>query len=157
MRFTVVDQTGTISFVGDNRSLDALVAACARDPQSYQELLEYADQYDRRISDFVLSGLAVFDEHNSAENLSVIHMILRETRPANTPPFRVLDELTKQSSLTAARSGLVIFNLTARRIVQVQNSYREVIRTGAVHLHDGQRWTRMARRYSVPDNWSIVP
>lgn len=157
MRFTVVDTRGTISFVGDNRSLDALVAACARNPETYGALLDAVDQYDRRVREYVLSGLAVFDEHNTSENLSVIHAILRETRPAKTPPFRVLDEYTRQCSLQPVRSGLVIFNLRDRRIVQVQNSYREVVRSGAVQVHDGQRWTRMARRYSMPESWSIVP
>lgn len=157
MRFTIVDRGGTISFVGDNHSLDALVAACARDPESHAELLGIVDQFDRRVRDYVLSGLAVFDEHNSSDNLAAIHAILSETRGANTPPFRVLDEFTRQCSLQPVRSGLVIFNLKARRIVQVQNSYREVVRTGAVQVHDGRRWTRLARRYAVPENWSIVP
>jgi hypothetical protein len=157
MRFTIIDQSGAISFVGDNRILDAMVAACACDPQSYTQLLDSVDQYDKRVRDYVLSSLAVFDEHNTPENMTAIHAILRETRGTYTPPFRVLDELTRQSSLQPVRSGLVIFNLRDRRIVQVQNSYRDVVRTGAVQLHDGRRWTRMARRYEVPDNWSIVP
>jgi hypothetical protein len=157
MRFTIVDEQGAISFVADNHSLDALVAACAQDPRTYRQLLEYVDVYDRRLREFVLSGLAVFDEHNTPENLGVIRTILQETRAGNTPPFRVLDECTRQHSLTPARSGLVIFNLVARRIVQVQNSYHDVTRSGNVQVHDGRRWTRTARRYEVPENWSIVP
>lgn len=157
MRFTIVDESGGISFVGDHRILDALVAACTHDPSTYTQLLSAVDLYDKRVRDFVLSALAVFDEHNTTENLTVIHTILKETRGARTPPFRILDEVTRQASLTPVRSGLVIFNLMNRRIVQVQNSYREVVRTGAVELHDGQRWTRQARRYTVPESWSIVP
>jgi hypothetical protein len=115
------------------------------------------DLYDRRVREYVLSSLAVFDEHNTRENPSAIHAILRETRAARTPPFRIMDELTRDASLQPVRAGLVIFNLVARRIVQVQNSYREVVRVGAVQIHDGVRWTRLARRYSIPDSWSIVP
>lgn len=157
MRFTVVDATGAISFVGDNRMLDALVAACGKDPIGYRQLLDTVDLYDKRVCEYVLSGLAVFDEHNTGENLGQIHAVLRETRPARTPPFRVLDDLTREASLQPVRSGLVIFNLHDRRIVQVQNSYREVARSGAVQVHDGRRWTRLARRYEVPATWQIVP
>lgn len=157
MRFTIVDPNGGISFVGDQRILDALVAACGHDPHTYQQMLTSVDLYDRRVREYVLSSLAVFDEHNTVENPGAIHAILRETRPAHTPPFRVLDDLTRDASLQPVRSGLVIFNLLARRIVQVQNSYRDVARSGAVQVHDGVRWTRVARRYAVPDSWSIVP
>lgn len=157
MRFTLIDVTGAISFVGDNRSLDALVAACGQDPSGYRQLLDTVDLYDRRVRDYVLNGLAVFDEHNTRENLCQIHAVLRETRPARTPPFRVLDDVTREASLQPVRSGLVIFNLQDRRIVQVQNSYREVARKGAVQVHDGERWTRLARRYEVPETWQIVP
>lgn len=157
MRFTIVDRAGSVSFVFDNRVLDAVVAACARDPLSVGTLLEQVDCYDKRVRDYVLSGLAVFDEHNSPERLVAIHAILRETRSDRIPPFRVLDELTRQGSLLPARAGLVIFNLRSRRIVQVQNSYREVGRSGAVQIHDGERWTRQARRYDIPEEWSIVP
>ena len=157
MRFTIIDRSGGISFVGDHRILDALVAACAHEPRTYHELLDAADQYDKRVRDFVLSALAVFDEHNTPENLAAIHAILAEIRAARTPPFRVLDEVTRAASVQPVRSGLVIFNLPERRIIQVQNSYREIVRSGAVQVHDGQRWTRMARKYAVPESWSIVP
>jgi len=157
MRFTIVDQSGSISFGFDARVLDAVVAACARDPLSVEALLEQVDAYDKRVRDYVLSGMSVFDEHNSRENLMAVHAILQETRSDRVPPFRVLDELTRQGSLQPARAGLVIFNLRSRRIVQVQNSYREVGRSGAVQIHDGERWTRQARRYEIPESWSIVP
>jgi hypothetical protein len=134
-----------------------LVASCAHDPKTYRQLLASVDLYDRRVREYVLSALAVFDEHNTRENPGVIHTMLREIRPARTPPFRILDEITRDASLQPVRSGLVIFNLLNRRIVQVQNSYREVVRSGTVEIHDGVRWTRLARRYAVPESWSIVP
>lgn len=157
MRFTVIDHHGSISFVGDARMLDALVAACTPDPASHAHLFSVAQLFDKRIQPLVLNGLAIFDEHNTPDNPAAIDVILRETRGQHTPPFRVIDEITRNASLQPVSFGLVLFNLPARRIVQVQNSYREVLRSGAVEIHDGVRWTRRGRRYAVPKSWSILP
>jgi hypothetical protein len=159
MRFTVIDPRGRVSFIAPCSTLEALVAACAsqNQPRTVEQLLRAAEPFVGDLVERVLSGLAVFDEHNTRENLRQIHAVLRETRPARTPPFRVLDDVTREASLQPVRSGLVIFNLHDRRIVQVQNSYREVARKGAVQVHDGERWTRLARRYEVPETWQIVP
>ena len=40
MRYTLIDRHGKVSFVGPCLALEALVAACARQPESIDELLE---------------------------------------------------------------------------------------------------------------------
>src|SRR5690349_22521287 len=73
MRFTVVDEQSTVSFIGPDRALHALVAACASGADSVEELLNGAAPFVRDLRERVLSGLAVFDEHNSRGNTRWIH------------------------------------------------------------------------------------
>jgi hypothetical protein len=157
MRYTIVYQGGGISFVADCEFLGALVAACAANPRTYEDLLQGVDEYDKRIREYVLNSLAIFDEHNVDGHYDAIHQVLAETRPANVPVFRIVDDLTRQASLQPVPTGLILFNLKDHRIVQVQNTYHNVERKGRIRLHDGKAWTRRIQRYELPTTWSIVP
>jgi hypothetical protein len=157
MRFTIVDHRGTISFVDDGFLMLPLVAACASNPRSLDEMLARVDQIDRRLKERILSGLAVFDEHNVEGNYSAIHRVLESEKRDTEPVFRVVDDLTRAHSLEPTRAGLIIFNLKDRRIVQVINLFYAVERTGEVHLHNGERYSRRTVSYSLPETWSIVP
>src|SRR4051794_28007024 len=68
MRFTVVDTRSTVSFIGPDRALHALVAACSTGAGSIEELLDRVAPFVGEMRERVLSGLAVFDEHNSRGN-----------------------------------------------------------------------------------------
>ena len=157
MRFTIIDRAGKVSFVGPCASLEALVAGCARQPQSLGELLEAAAPFDPALRDYVLSGLAVFDEHNSPNNVRNIHAALDYCTPAELPVFRVYDERTLEASLTPVKAGVVVFNLVDKRIVQIQNTYNEIRRRGRVRFVENGRPTNRGRRYELPADWSLVP
>lgn len=157
MRFTIVDASGTISFVGDGFLMLPLVAACASNPRSLQEMLARVDQIDRRLRDQILAGLLVFDEHNVEGNYASIHRTLSETKGRDEPVFRVVDDLTRQRSLEPTKTGLIIFNLKDHRIVQMLNHFYAVERRGEVHLHNGERYSRRTVTYDLPESWSIVP
>src|SRR3972149_11704685 len=103
--------------------MPALVAACAHNPDTLEELLQYADEHGATLQEAVLSGLAVFDEHNTPERCQAIHAALSTLKPSQPPVFRVLDEFTRETSLQPVKAGILIFNLTAKRIVQVMNSW----------------------------------
>jgi len=157
MRFTVLDEQGTISFVAHSSALTALVAACAEDPATLRELLEATKRYDRSLRDYVLNGLAVFDEYNVPENPQAIHDQL-DTLPApETPVFRVVDERTRDASLESVKAGVVLFNLPRKRIVQIQNMYDTIERAGKVNYHNGRFLSRREFEYELPSSWSIVP
>lgn len=157
MRFTVIDARGAISFVAPCEALSALVAACADNPARYEALLERAGRFSPKLESYVLSGLAVFDEHNGEGHHEAIHAALRHMRPHEVPPFRVVDDETRRASLEAVKAGVVLFNLLDRRIVQVQNSYDEVRRRGRVRVYQGTRWAGEVHRYELPSSWDIVP
>lgn len=157
MRFTIVDARGTISFVDDAFLMLPLVAACAANPTSLRDMLERADQIDRRLRRRVLIGLAVFDEHNVEGDYESIHERLGTAPDDDEPLFRVVDERTRQRSLEPTRTGLIIFNLKDRRIIQMLNHFYAVERAGDVHIHNGNRYSRRTVSYELPQAWSIVP
>jgi hypothetical protein len=157
MRFTVVDANGKVSFVAPCYALEALVAACSREPRTIQELLEHVTPYFLDLNDYVTSGLAVFDEHNSRSNYRHIHAALDFCKPAETPVFRVVDARTQEVSLQPVRAGVVLFNLVERRIVQIHNTYAEVQRKGRVRIMEGRRPTNRVARYELPASWTLVP
>lgn len=157
MRMTVVDESGAVSFVAHCSAVVALTAACARNPDNLEQLLEASRQFDRGLRDLVMNGLAVFDEHNLVDNLSHIHAQL-DTLPAREiPVFRVLDAKTREASLRSVRAGVVLFNLVARRIVQIENTYEPLGRSGDVNYHNGKFLSIRQFRYELPPCWSIVP
>ena len=157
MRFTVVDRGGAMSFVGPCHALKVLAAACSHQPDDHRALLDHAGAYDQRLSGFVLDGLSVFDEHNSATNPEAIRAVLRERAGHDAPPFRVIDEVTRRRSLEPVKAGLVVFNLNARRIVQIQNSYAELKRRDRGRIRRDGKPTRVLYHYELPTEWSIVP
>ena len=157
MRYTVVDRRGAVSFVGPCAASTALLAACSRNPANLEEFLEYAEAYYRSLKDYVFNGLAVFDEHNGWGNYQAIHEALTFSEPWNQPTFRVVDALTRETSLRPVKAGAILFNLAARRIVQLVNSYSELQRKGRGWVFDGNRNTSTAFAYDLPREWCIVP
>lgn len=157
IRFTVIDETGTFSFVGPCHVIKMLVAACAHEPHTVGEMLEIARAFDPEFVDGVRSGIAVFDEHNTAGNLEAFASWRDKLAPADLPPFRVLDESGREASLEPAGTGLILFNLRSRRIVQIQNSYADVLRADRGRIRRNGRPTRTLYHYSLPDDWRIVP
>jgi hypothetical protein len=157
MRFTVIDPHGRVSFVAPCQTLEALVAACASQPRTLEQLLAAAEPFLGHIAERVLSGLAVFDEHNSPSNVRWIHAAFDYCLPQDTPTFRVLDPRTEETSLTPVRAGVVVFNLVAKRIVQIQNTYAEIRRKGRVRVLRDNQPTERVHRYELPADWSLVP
>jgi hypothetical protein len=157
MRLTIIDGAGAVSFIGPAHGAKVLTAACSKGPATLADLLEIARPYDADMVDGVLDGLALFDEHNGPGNYAAIGEMLRTLDPRALPPFRVVDEATRNASLNPIATGLILFNLTAQRIVQVQNSYCGLLRRDRGRIRASGRPTRHLYRYELPSEWSIVP
>ena len=121
------------------------------------ELLEFARRYDDQFPNAILNGLAVFDEHNLRGNTSQIESIMANESPLDWPPFRVYNDATRRASTQPGRTGLIVFNLGSKRIVQVQNSYSEIQRKDRGRIRAGGHPTRVLYFYDLPFEWSIVP
>ncbi len=157
IRCTVVDRQGAASFVAHGDALPALVAACAASPGSLDELLELSEPYYRNLREYVQAGLAVFDELNVRGHYGAIHEELRRTPSHEQPVFRIVDSFTREASLRPVKAGAIIFNLKAKRIVQVMNSYREIRRSGHAQIYDGSGYTGTVFSYRLPGEWALVP
>jgi len=157
MRFTLVDERSKISFVGPVTALPSVVAACATGVASIEALIDELRRYQPKLVESLTSGLAVFDEHNVNGNFSQIHAAIDYCKSQDLPPFRVVDAITREASLTPVRAGVVLFNLAARRIVQIQNTYSEIQRKGRVRVLDRDTQRVRVQRYELPAEWSLVP
>jgi hypothetical protein len=157
MRFTIVDNASTISFIGPDRALHAIVACCADGAQTIEDLLERVAQFSTDLRDRVMSGLAVFDEHNSRDNCRWIHAAFDYCSREEVPVFRVLDARTREVSLSPVWAGVVVFNLKARRIVQIHNTYADIQRKGRLRIMEGARPTNRVQRYELGPEWTVVP
>ncbi len=157
IRFTIIDERGTSSFIGPCHVIKMFAAACSRHPSGTSQLLQYTRPFDEEFIRSVESGLAIFDEHNTDRNYVAFHGVMEVTPPVDLPPFRVVDERTRQQSLKPVSTGLILFNLKARRIIQVQNSYADVLRADRGRVRQNGRPTRMLYYYTLPEEWNIVP
>ncbi len=157
LRCTIVDAKGAVSFVTHGDALPALVAACSANPATLEDLLERADPYYGGLKDYVLAGLAVFDEHNAPGAYGVIQRALDHLQPYEQPVFRVVDDATREASLRPVKAGAVVFNLLAKRIVQIVNSYREIRRSGYGRVYNGSGGKGALFTYRLPKEWSLVP
>lgn len=157
MRFTVVDGSGAMSFVAPGYALKILTAACSKRPSDHRALIAYAEEYDPRLADGVVKGLSQFDDARDQASPATKPASAADEAVTAPPPFRVVDELTRRRSLEPEHAGLVVFNLTAKRIVQIQNSYAVLLRKDRGRLRRNGRPVRKLYTYELPADWSIVP
>ncbi len=157
MRYTIIDQRGGVSFIADCHVAYAFTAACSQNPATLEDFLDIADRYHRSVKEQVLCGLAIFDEHNVGPERLVIHSAFDHLPPEEQPVFRVMDERTREESLRPVKAGTLIFNLPAKRIVQMQNGYPMLERRGRAPVFDGERLTNRVFIYRLPEDWTLVP
>jgi len=157
IRFTVTEGSSAASFVGPCHAIKMLVAACARGPRTIVELLEYTRRYDDQFATTVLNGLSIFDEHNLRGNTAAIERTLSDAHASDWPPFRVYNEATRAASTQPVQAGLIVFNLMAKRIIQVQNSYAEILRRDRGRLRENGHPIPKLYHYDLPSDWALVP
>ena len=143
LRYTIVDADGTASFVGPGYLLKMLTAAASRGPSTVMRLLEIAGEFDPEFADRVARALAGDGGPDWPDETG--------------RPFRSTGEADARRALEPARSGLVVFNLDAKRIVQVQNTYAELKRADRGRMRRNGRPVQVYYQYELPDEWTIVP
>jgi hypothetical protein len=146
-----------VSFVGPAHAIKMLVAGCSQNPTTLNELLELTHELDDAFVQEVRRGLASFDEHNLRSDTGAFDRQALEAAPAMLPPFRVYNDTMRNLASMPVQAGLIIFNLAARRIVQVQNSYGEIKRTDRGRFRRSGLPTRQLYHYQLSQDWSLVP
>ncbi len=157
MRFTIVDDSGAISFGGPGHIMKVLTAGCSGSPPDHRTLIHAVSDLDQRVSTAVLNGLSVFDEHCLPDRPETVAKWLAKQDLAGETPFRVVDEVTRRASLAPRRLGLVIYNLAAKRIVQVQNGYGALLSEDRGRVRENGKPVRRYYRYELPAPWRILP
>jgi hypothetical protein len=156
MRFTIVDDRSTTSFLAPPHVLKAITACCARGVSTVREVLSMLAEYDAILANEIKDQLSVFREHNTSSDTGWIQARFDQALD-EAGPFDVLDERTRRVSLEPTRLGLVVFNLPARRIVQVQNTYANLQRSDRGRVRRNGKPTQTFYSYTLPADWSIVP
>ena len=156
MRFTIVDDRSTTSFLAPPHVLKAITACCARGVSSVRGVLSMLAEYDAILANEIKDQLSVFREHNTSNDTGWIQARFDQELD-EAGPFDVLDEHTRRVSLEPTRLGLVVFNLPARRIVQVQNTYANLQRSDRGRVRRNGKPTQTFYSYTLPADWSIVP
>jgi len=156
MRLTIIEERQTVSFVAPPHALKAITACCAAGAATVVEILAALQHYDAGLARQLRDQLAIFREHNTPEDTRWIDQRLAE-QPDYEPLFGVLSEPSRRASLEPARLGLVIFNVPARRIVQIQNSYANLERSDRGRVRRNGKPVPTYYSYTLPDDWSIVP
>lgn len=156
LRCTLIDSSGTVTFVGPGHLAKALTAACSKGAADLRELLQVAERYDAALIQDLAAGLAIFDEHNLSDDHSWIDERLGDGTDYPLP-VRVVNGATRQLSLAPFDAGLIVFNLNARRIVQVQNSYAEILRRDRGRYREAGEPTDRIFHYALPESWTILP
>jgi hypothetical protein len=157
MRFTIVDSHGVVSFGGPGHVMKALAAGCSDDPPDSRALIRALSAIDERVSEAVLTGLSVFDEHCVPEQPGTVARWLEGRDLSGETAFRVVDDATRRASLAPRRFGLVIYNLAAKRIVQVQNGYGALLRADRGRIREDGKPVRRYYRYELPEAWKLLP
>lgn len=170
LRYTVIDEQGSVSFVGPGHILKMLVAGCAAMPPNLPALLEHLRRYDADYATRLADGLAVFDEHHIGQAAPIEPAASTTPLTNQAPPaaldgvdygdrliFRVIDAASRQVSLQPAAAGVILFNLVERRIIQLQNSYGEIERQGRGRLRRKGRPVQTFYFYALPESWRLLP
>jgi hypothetical protein len=154
---TLIDANGGISFVMHGEALWALLKACTTSPRTVDELLERAEPYYQGLRERIDNGLSIFDERNTPGQYDAIHRAIELAPPDESPLFRIVDDVTRETSLRPVKAGAIIINLIDRRIIQLQNAYREITRQGRGTIWDGERMTETPFTYRLGKDWALVP
>ena len=156
-RVNLIDERGTISLLTPPHGPKMLTAVAGLGLETSREMLEAVAAMDESWIRQVQSQLAMFSEFNVDSLDEDWREMVEENDSVVHPAFRVIDGVTRSRSLVPGSLGLIVFNLKQRRIIQVQNAWDELERTGEGRYRiDGDIDERMYS-YTLPETWSLVP
>ena len=157
VRITIADEDSTISFLSPGHAIKMVVAACSKEAETIDQVLDTLEQLDHDLCATIRHGLARFDEHNVRSDSGAFETLMSETPSNQLPPFRVLSPEMRNRSLDPGRLGLVLFNLRSKRIVQVQNHYGEINRQDRGRIWVSGEPVRRLYQYALSPDWALLP
>jgi len=156
VRFTIRDTEKTVSFGEDARLAQALVAACASEPELLEDLLPAVEPYAPGTAGRVITSLLAFDQVAEDGSQDFPEQDgddgARTWRESST--FEVIDPRSEQLSRTPDDEGLVYIDLKGRSISgQVAAPSPIAVRGTIERRAPGGAPRRMA--FLLSDRWMI--
>lgn len=128
----------------------------ARETSEQEPPTELSSRLEQELRS-LLGGNEATDREISYEELDQHQRRAVGKDVAHLPVLRVVDEVTRQQSLEPVLTGLVIFNLLAKRIIQVQNTLGVLQRSDRGRYFENGEPTDRLYFYRLPSDWTMVP
>ncbi len=156
VRFTIRDMEKTVSFGEDAELTQALVAACASEPELLEDLLPAVEPYAPGTAGRVMTGLLAFDQVAEDGPPALTEQgVADEAGTWRTPrAFEVFDPRSEQLARTPDDEGLVCIDLKGRSISGQVAAPRPIAVRGTLeHRAPGGALRRLA--FVLSDRWAI--
>jgi len=157
LRFTVIDNEGTISFGGPGHLAKMMAAACAHSPASIDQVLATLATLDPSTTDSVRHGLARFDEFVVRDDATSIEEWIAQNDPLSGTAFRLIDPRLREATLTPLPLGVIMVNLPDKRIVQIENRYGPILRKDRGRMRRDGEPISQVYTYELSSDWSLLP
>lgn len=152
LRITIVDHSKTVTLPGDELLARQLVAACAANPETLEDLLLATEPLRPGITRQVINGLLRFDQKRHQEwmvNLDAFHDI-----------FEVMDAHLDQLSLQGLPGGLILFDLYEKNVwiaaPHITGQGGEIKREDTLPVFENGQISKKTITYSLDKVWKIV-
>lgn len=157
VRVTIDDGEQVVSFLAGRDTALRLVAGCAVNPRSLDELLLATEVYQRGIAAWLMADLMTFDKAWQREGEAYVQRAFGPHAGTENQPvaFQVVDELTEAAAHAPAEGGLIAIDLPAHHVGVAGDV--EVLREDQVLVHTGERLTDQAITYILPREWEVEP
>lgn len=155
VRVTIHGGKETVSLLAGRDTALRLVAGCAVNPLTLDELLLATEVYQRGIAAWLMGDLMEFDKAWQREGKAYVERAFGPGADAAKRPvaFQVVDEQTEAAAHAQPDGGLIVIDLPAHRI-RVAGDV-DVPAEGRVLVHTGERLTEQAITYILPQEWEI--
>ena len=157
MRITLIGKDGTVSFGAEGHIAKMILAACARNVATTDEVLDVLTTLDPESASQLRIGLSRFDEFVVKDDPGSIDEWVVDHDPTDDTIFRLIDPRMREATLTPLALGIVMFNLPDKRVVQIDNRYGTLLRKDRGRMRREGRPIAQIYRYDLPDDWSLVP
>lgn len=156
VRVTIQDGEEAVSFLTGRDTALRLVAGCAVNPMTVDELLLATEVYQRGIVTWLMGDLMEFDKAWQRQGDAYLQSAFGPGAEAAEQPaaFQVVDERTEMAAHAPVDGKLLMIDLSAHHI-RVAGDL-EVPAEGRVLVHTGERLTEQAITYILPQEWEIV-
>jgi hypothetical protein len=155
IRVTIVDGTKTITMPADTLLTRQIVAACASDPESLEDLLLAAEPLRPGLTQQVINALLRFDQVSQARPKTGMLML----DPASAV-FEAIDPGLEELSMQGLPGGLTIFDLEEKMIYcaapSLASAGQVLKREDVLPVVEKGQPTRKTITYSLDKSWKVL-